>query len=372
MEWCFLCETKDEKRSLCSSCAKIVIEGNKNLVQTHKRSLNKIKTENLRLRELIKAQLEQHRSSITVPVNINTNNITPPSSVNQASLSYLSECISQDREEINIKKQNLQARRRALDKARKDLTTIKHRFQELSLPKHNEHLSSLQEQCTSELVTHRRTLIAELLSFLPMNPSPTSEKDSIIINIILPNSGVYSSYPPATLSAALGYIAHHVQLVSSYLQVVLPYHLVYAGARSVIHTNDDPPRLYPLYGARTSDMEGGLALLNRNIVYLCASQGIKVPRNAHAFTLSNMMALLRSPTMGWPVPFRDTNSNNYQIYKQQLPLKRILQHRSSVVVLTEEEEENEEDFIVLDHSVPTPSQAEELAHFERAMFIDRS
>jgi hypothetical protein len=71
-----------------------------------------------------------------------------------------------------------------------------------------------------KLAQVRRALVSELLSFFPINPSPTaSETETIILNVTMPNSGEYSYYRPDALSAALGYVAHVVYLVACYLGV---------------------------------------------------------------------------------------------------------------------------------------------------------
>lgn len=70
------------------------------------------------------------------------------------------------------------------------------------------------------LAQKRRTLISELLSFFPINPSPTaSETETVILNVTMPNNGEYSYYRPDALSAALGYVAHITYLVAAYLGV---------------------------------------------------------------------------------------------------------------------------------------------------------
>lgn len=77
--------------------------------------------------------------------------------------------------------------------------------------------------------------MAELLSFFPINPSPTaSETETIIMNVTMPNNGQYESYRPDALSAALGYVAHVVHLLSGYLGVsfLLLCYLIYLNAIS--------------------------------------------------------------------------------------------------------------------------------------------
>jgi hypothetical protein len=242
-----------------------------------------------------------------------------------------------------------------------------------------ENLQRLCEIKASELAHRRRALITELLTLFPINPSPNSDEHSLIINIILPNNGIYSSFPPETLSAALGNVAHVVYLLSSYLGVVLPCPIDFAGSRSSIRTNEEPSRRFPLYGTRVGDMEVGTRLLNYDIVQLCYSQGVSISRSAYAHTLPNLLALLRSPTLGWPGPHELTSAR----LRRPLPLLRVNSQDGSVNNININGEEggvvynnndvDDDDFIVLENTViPTPSQSEDLAQFERALFIDNS
>lgn len=304
-----------------------------------------------------------------------------------------------DQQKAELLRKKIQERSSTLKKAREQLG--KRKVYLASLPSPNiVELQRTYEQRASELAYLRRSFIAELLAFFPVNPSPTSEKESLIINILLPNDGIYTSYPADTLSAALGYVAHVVYLVSSYLGVVLPYPIEFAGARSAIFTTDEPPRRFPLYGTRVNDMEIGTRLINSDIVYLCFTQGVYVKRAMYNRTLPNLMALLRIETLGWPGPRDPRKSPQSQ---RQLPPLRVQssQQIDTTTTATGSIKGNnnnnnnkgdgklqlavvkdkirgstgseDDDFIVLEKTVvPTPSQAEDLEHYERAMFIDTS
>ena len=71
-----------------------------------------------------------------------------------------------------------------------------------------------------QLARTRRALVSELLSFFPINPSPTAtETETVIMNVTMPNNGVYNYYRPDALSTALGYVAHVVFIIACYLGV---------------------------------------------------------------------------------------------------------------------------------------------------------
>jgi len=383
---CLLCgDGIDYKRVTCTDClAKRVAE--------RKRKLQKIRDACQPLRDIIRSHIEENKAVLKQNM---------VAGLREAKINAIKEVIArarqhlvEDQQKAERLRNKIQTRSSALEEAREKLRKRKTYLASLPSPDITE-LKRTYEQRALELATLRRSFIAELLAFFPVNPSPTSEKESLIINILLPNDGIYTSYPAETLSAALGYVAHIVYLVSSYLGVTLPYPIDFAGARSAVYTTDETPRRYPLYGTRVSDMEIGTRLINYNIVYLCFTQGVHIKRAMYNCTLPNLMALLRIETLGWPGP-RERTSPRAQ---RQLPPLRIQRFQqvdattttdSGNINSTEEEQQlqlvvvksnkirgstgsEDDDFIVLEKTVvPTPLQAEDLAHFERAMFIDTS
>lgn len=83
------------------------------------------------------------------------------------------------------------------------------------------------------LSEHRKYLIAELLSFFPLNP--ISEVECCIVNIKLSNSCVHwIGFPPEVIAAALGYLMHLIQIIIDYMKICLPYTMLYFGSRSLI------------------------------------------------------------------------------------------------------------------------------------------
>ena len=95
------------------------------------------------------------------------------------------------------------------------------------------HIYTDNKRAFGQLSNHRKYLIAELLSFFPVNP--VSETECAIINIKLPNeSSVWPDLPPEALGAALGYIVHMLNTTILYLDICLPYKMHYTGSRSTI------------------------------------------------------------------------------------------------------------------------------------------
>jgi Vacuolar sorting 38 and autophagy-related subunit 14 len=77
------------------------------------------------------------------------------------------------------------------------------------------------------------------------------------------------------ISAALGFIAHSLSLLSKYLHVVLRHRIICNSSRSGIRDADGS--LLPLFLSRSSErsqIERGMILLHRNISCLAQSRGI--------------------------------------------------------------------------------------------------
>jgi len=381
---CLLCgDAQDYKRSLCAECLSANVTERKKKLEQREEACQP-------LREQIKSYTDKNRN-VAKQNFANDLRSERVNTLKERTL-FTKQCIEKDREEVQKLQAQLQARRVALEDARAQLAARFPQVASSPIPKQTEELAGVCEHRASELAHQRRTLISELLSFFPVNPSSGSENDSRIIELILPNNGVYTNYPAELLPAALGYVAHVVHLVTAYLGVMLPYPIEFAGARSAVRNSDDPPRRYPLYGTRFGDMDVGVRLLNNNIVYLCYTQGLCIPRSMYNQTLPNLMLLLRSPTLGWPGPHEEWMSPRPI---RQLPPLRVLtpSNSGSSIELDsiynssnsnnnnnvsqqqqdKDKDGDEDDFIVLDNTIiPTPSQSEDLAHFERALFIDTS
>ena len=144
--------------------------------------------------------------------------------------------------------------------------------------------------------------IAETLSLIfpiePLKSAPKSLQFSIL-GLPLPNS-TFSSTNRDSLSAALGFTAQLVSLLSFYLSVPIPYPITATGSTSTIF---DPisvalsQRTFPLYPVSVGyKFEYAVFLLNKDIEILMAKVGLRMLDIRH--TLPNLKYLLYVLTAG--------------------------------------------------------------------------
>ncbi|KAG8741552.1 hypothetical protein FRC10_002729 [Ceratobasidium sp. 414] len=161
------------------------------------------------------------------------------------------------------------------------------------------------------LVPRRTTLCNTLESIFPIEPDAERAADLVFTVIGVPLSVPVAPSDPAppldneeAVSAALGYAAHVVALLSAYLNVRVPYPVTYVGSRSYVR---DPisamhgPRMFPLYptGMDTYRFEYAVFLLNKDIetvraTVLMAEQGLRAIDLRH--TLPNLKNLILTLT----------------------------------------------------------------------------
>ncbi|KAI9678735.1 MAG: hypothetical protein M1817_005792 [Caeruleum heppii] len=149
------------------------------------------------------------------------------------------------------------------------------------------------EPVSAAAISHLRKVSADIegpqISNKPLNFT--------ICGLHLPNSTFsHTDIDEATIAAALGHVAHLVQLLSSYLSTPLPYPVTPFASSSSIR---DPISLMPS-GQRTFSLsphdgpryrfDYAVFLLNKDIELLTARQGIKVLDLRH--TLPNLKYLL--------------------------------------------------------------------------------
>ncbi|KAH7345141.1 UV radiation resistance protein and autophagy-related subunit 14-domain-containing protein [Rhizoctonia solani] len=156
------------------------------------------------------------------------------------------------------------------------------------------------------LTPRRTTLCHTLDSIFPIEPDAERAADLVftILDVPLPVPVAPSDPAPPlnneeAVSAALGYAAHVVGLLSSYMNVRVPYPVTYVGSRSYVR---DPisamhgPRMFPLYptGMDTYRFEYAVFLLNKDIETLMAEQGLRAADLRH--TLPNLKNLILTLT----------------------------------------------------------------------------
>ncbi|CAE6518222.1 unnamed protein product [Rhizoctonia solani] len=212
-------------------------------------------------------------------------------------------CIASSQEKQN-RVERLRARREALRAA----TDI---YDE-DVQANSEKSERVNSSCATYLEIHnaltpRRTTLCHTLDYIfPIEPDAERAADLVftILDVPLPVPVAPSDPAPPlnneeAVSAALGYAAHVVALLSSYMNVRVPYPVTYVGSRSYVR---DPisamhgPRMFPLYptGMDTYRFEYAVFLLNKDIETLMAEQGLRAADLRH--TLPNLKNLILTLT----------------------------------------------------------------------------
>eukprot|EP01119_Soliformovum_irregulare_P000830 TRINITY_DN10615_c0_g1_i1.p1 TRINITY_DN10615_c0_g1~~TRINITY_DN10615_c0_g1_i1.p1 ORF type:complete len:360 (+),score=59.25 TRINITY_DN10615_c0_g1_i1:11-1090(+) len=201
------------------------------------------------------------------------------------------------RRERDRKRNHLKQRQNQLSTAKHMLRSKWEHMKGTSLSDSTNALVSSTGIALRRLAQQRQYLVAELLSFFPLNP--VSETECAIVNIILPN--LYSSWPalpPEILAAALGYLVHLHTVMIGYLDVCLPYRMEFSGSRSKIWRENITTKQYVLFNQIESEFRIALEMLNWNVIHLCISQGMMVSTESSEKTLPNLLTVLRSPHLG--------------------------------------------------------------------------
>lgn len=153
------------------------------------------------------------------------------------------------------------------------------------LPDAKEKLSQsdhLLSQTHEETKGQIRRIAEDLMNIYPIESIPNETLAFTIRGLELPNSSSngFADTDPKLLSAALGYAAHLVYLLSFYLSVVLPYPITPNSSASLVRdpvSKDLSQRTFPLYPVGGDYKFGyGVFLLNKNIEFLLNKQGVRV------------------------------------------------------------------------------------------------
>nr|XP_018913944.1 PREDICTED: UV radiation resistance-associated gene protein [Bemisia tabaci] len=168
-------------------------------------------------------------------------------------------------------------------------------------------------QASSQLSFRRKRLINELSYIYPI--TEMSEGKYAICGIHLPNSEDFGGHDETQIAAALGYVAHLVQMIAYFLHVPPRYPIIHFGSRSKImdHINASMPdkdRQFPLFsrGKDKLQFNYGVYLLNKNIAQLRWYCGIST--NDLRTTLPNLASLLQAK-LGSFVPSFDLHKRSF-------------------------------------------------------------
>lgn len=229
----------------------------------------------------------------------------------QAEVRTVIEHMSSLRGDIVTRREQIQARRESLERAR-----AVHAESAILLSIQAERVA---EQRSAVVATRNRipptrtSLISVLASIYPIELDSPSDLLYTILGVPLPiplNGN--EPAPPLSLpshkevtedavATALGYAAHLVQLLAVYMGKGLVYPVTYVGSRSLIKDNISAmvgPRMFPLFskGVDTYRFEYGVFLLNKDIEMLMAERDLRALDMRH--TLPNLKNLLLTLTDG--------------------------------------------------------------------------
>lgn len=133
------------------------------------------------------------------------------------------------------------------------------------------------QQVSFIVALHKRRLVKDLQQIYPVTNK--NHDRYWIANAELPLDLFRGQVHEDEISAALGYLAHCLVMMSKYLNVALRHKIVCNSSRSAIQDADGT--ILPLFLSRVAErqqLERGLVLLHRSVDCLSLSQGL-VPGN---------------------------------------------------------------------------------------------
>ena len=191
-------------------------------------------------------------------------------------------------------KTSIAARRAAMQAAR-EAQALGEQFlkdNHMGLVRSRTALASTREAITAQ---HKR-IVSSLMDIYPIVPDPSSAETLAftICGMRLPSVN-YSDFDEATVSAALGYVAHIIYLLSFYIGVSLLYPVQPMGSRSFVRdeiSQIQGPRTFPLWmkGTAYFRFQYGVFLINKNVQQLMNKVGLHCIDIR--YTLPNLKSLM--------------------------------------------------------------------------------
>eukprot|EP00727_Mastigamoeba_balamuthi_P014335 m51a1_g9526 hypothetical protein (334) ;mRNA; r:764079-765297 len=274
---CYVCaEELDRDRALCAKCSKANSRQRRSAVLARLSALSASHSDSAALRERLDSAASPLCTAVEPSTALRAQCERAAARVAElrAAIASLRAQTDAARRTSRQRREFLALRRAALDKSVASLDVTRVRISAMLAAARGASKATLAKE-QEGLAAWRRSAVAELVSFLPIGPSPRAPgSESVVVNVRLPNSGNYKELSPAVLTAALGHAATIVRLISRYTGVPLPF-VFRSGPRPSIRRASEEAQ-YPLYFERTleEDVPPGVALLNEAVVALCIANGV--------------------------------------------------------------------------------------------------
>ncbi|KAI5843672.1 UV radiation resistance protein and autophagy-related subunit 14-domain-containing protein, partial [Tricharina praecox] len=244
------------------------------------------------------AKLTAQTSDIIV---LQSNALSLPRAVEQAAehKSTVLKAVASERKRLETSKRKLQdltsslANRRAAMESGRETQQVGERYlddNQTTLERSKIALSSTREAISAQ----QKRIVAILMEIYPIAPHPSGEALSFTIRSLHLPSTNHEDHDEATISAALGHVAHLVYLLSYYLGTPLRYPVKPMGSRSFVRDDISViqgARTFPLWikGAIYYRFEYAVFLINKDVQQLMSHVGLYCVDIRH--TLANLKSL---------------------------------------------------------------------------------
>jgi len=244
------------------------------------------------------AKLTAQTSELIV---LKSNALSLPRAVEQAAehKSTVLKAVASERKRLETSKRKLQdltsslANRQAAMKRGRETQQVGERYltdNQATLERSKTALSSTREAISAQ----QKRIVATLMEIYPIAPHPSGEVLSFTIRSLHLPSTNHGYHDEATVSAALGHVAHLIYLLSFYLGTPLRYPVKPVGSRSFVRDDISViqgARTFPLWirGAVYYRFEYAVFLINKDVQQLMSHVGLYCVDIRH--TLANLKSL---------------------------------------------------------------------------------
>ncbi|KAI9263600.1 UV radiation resistance protein and autophagy-related subunit 14-domain-containing protein [Helicostylum pulchrum] len=149
----------------------------------------------------------------------------------------------------------------------------------------------------------RRILVKETMSLFELKPGVIEEAGSTSFLHEGKEDLYICGCSKEELNAPIGLVIHMLGLIVRYLGIKLPFEIIRRGIKPYIRSpNKQHVRKFPLFleedDKNFKKFIHGMAMLNYNIVYICYTQGVKIPSTDIVNTLQCLMSICSAPKLG--------------------------------------------------------------------------